>query len=41
MYFILPIQAGASFDGAAVGMSLGIFTLGMLIPWANTIVKIL
>lgn len=32
-------KAGLSIGGADVGMSLGMFTLGMLIPWSNTIVS--
>lgn len=36
-YFYL--KATSSVSGAGFGASLGIFTLGMLFPWANSIVE--
>lgn len=38
-YFLFK-KAGLSIGGADVGMNLGMFTLGMLIPWSNTIVSL-
>jgi len=33
-------KSGLSIDGAAFGMSLGMFTIAMLVPWSNAIVSI-
>lgn len=32
-------QATLSFDGAMAGSILGVFTLGIFVPWANPIVN--
>ncbi len=34
-----PNQATLSFNGAVNGATIGVFTLGMFIPWANSIVS--
>ncbi len=34
------LQTGYSFSAAALGMNMGIFTLGLLNPWCNWIVSI-
>ena len=33
------VKATLSFDGAVAGSILGVFTLGIFIPYANTIVR--
>jgi len=32
------IQTGWSIGGAGGGMAVGVFTLGMLVPWTNSVV---
>ncbi len=39
LLYLLLLQTGISITGADVGMNLGMFTMGMLIPWINSIVS--
>ncbi len=38
---IMLIQTGWSIGGAGGGMAIGVFTLGMLVPWTNAIVTLI